>query len=65
MERIRMLTKGPNNNHKVGEVREVDSARADALIEGDHAELAAGEPLGLAIVKEKPSKAKAKTKAKK
>ena len=36
--KVKMLTTGPNKNRKVGQVIEVDAARAAALIKGDHAE---------------------------
>lgn len=35
---IRLLTRGPNANHKKGEVIEVDPSRAAALVARGHAE---------------------------
>lgn len=35
---VRLLTKGPNGNYRKGQVVEVDSARAAALLAGKHAE---------------------------
>ena len=32
MQRLRMLTKGPNHNYRVGEIVEVDEARATILL---------------------------------
>lgn len=40
LRRIRMLTEGPNNNHEVGEILEVDADRAAVLVEGGYAEYA-------------------------
>jgi len=39
MVKIKMLTKGPNNNHKIGDVLEVDDERATALVKEKHAAL--------------------------
>jgi hypothetical protein len=36
--KIRMLTKGPNGNHRKGQILEVDPQRAAALVESEDAE---------------------------
>ncbi len=38
MRKVKMLTTGPNGQYKKGQVVEVDAARAQALIDGKHAE---------------------------
>lgn len=37
MKTLKMLTKGPNLNYRVGQVVEVDDARAALLVKGKHA----------------------------
>lgn len=37
LKKIKMLTKGPNGNHKIGSEIEVDDVRAKNLIKGKHA----------------------------
>ena len=38
LKKVKMLTSGPNKNHKPGEILVVDEERAKRLIAGEHAE---------------------------
>jgi chaperone required for assembly of F1-ATPase len=37
MQKLKMVTTGPNRNYRKGQVVEVDDQRADILLDGKHA----------------------------